>query len=61
MIDLPENYPMFFNDIKVLINNYGLNARMLFSNDNEHNSLEDAKWNKRIYNLIIENKERLSK
>lgn len=52
MIDLPKGFPMYCRDIKQLMDQYGIEA--LPSPKGEHDALVDAKWNKQMYQHIIE-------
>lgn len=47
MIDLPKNFPFYTRDIKQLCDSIG-NPK-LPEQENEHNALDDAKWNKQAY------------
>ncbi len=51
MIDLPKNFPFYTLDIKQLCNSLG-NPK-LPEQENEHNALDDAKWNKQAYEFLI--------
>ncbi len=57
MIDLPSGYPQCCNDLKILMNNLGLDRKWKSINcpdpENEHNALADARWNKELYDKII--------
>lgn len=50
MIDLPKNYPFYTLDIKQLCNSLGNPS--LPVQENEHNALDDAKWNKEAYEFL---------
>jgi hypothetical protein len=50
MMDLPKGYPMYTNDIKQLCNYKG--NPQLPKTDNEHNALDDAKWNMNMFYLL---------
>ncbi len=52
MIDLPKGYPFFCRDIKQLHEEVG--CPPLPDTTNEHNALEDAKWNKDCWYLLDE-------
>lgn len=57
MIDLPKGFPMFCMDLKQMMVERGLskenfNIKELLPQENEHNALADAKWNKKLYDLI---------
>ena len=53
MMDLPKNFPMFTMDIKQLCNSKG-NPRLPKQETNEHNALEDALWNKKAYEFLLD-------
>lgn len=53
MIDLPKNFPMFFYDLKVMMIEYENFYNTFPENNNEHNALSDAMWNKEIYEYIM--------
>ncbi len=50
MIDLPATYPMYCRDIKQQADLMG-NVQ-LPPQDNEHNALDDAKWNKKAFEYL---------
>lgn len=56
MVDLPENYPMWCIDLKQMMWERGLNDQwkdeMYPPPEKEHNALEDAKWNFKLYKEI---------
>ena len=51
MIDLPEGFPMYCRDLKQLCDSLG-NPK-LPEQENEHNALDDAKWNKLVYEFLV--------
>lgn len=53
MIDLPNNVPMFTNDIRTLVRLAG-NSRIPAQPAGEHNALEDARFNVVRYNYLME-------
>lgn len=58
MVDLPKGFPMFCMDLKQSMEERGLtkenfNIKELLPQENEHNALDDARWNKKLYELII--------
>lgn len=57
MIDLPKGFPMYCKDLKQMMDEKGLDEswKQTACPDpfNEHNALEDARWNKKLYNAII--------
>ena len=54
MIDLPENMPMYTNDLKQYLDYLGVDKNEVLSElqENEHDALCDAKWNLKLYNAI---------
>jgi len=61
MIDLPTGFPMYCKDLKQSLDeNWGFKSdykkARLHPNypkqENEHNALDDAKWNKKLYNFL---------
>lgn len=50
MIDLPEGWPMYCKDLKQSLDEHGNDS--IPNPKNEHNALEDAKWNKKLYRYI---------
>jgi len=52
MIDLPKNVPMYTNDLKTLVQLAG-NPRLPKQPDGLHNALEDARWNKVRYDMLM--------
>lgn len=50
MIDLPKNFPFYTRDIKQLCDSLG-NPK-LPDQENEHNALDDAKWNMEAYEFL---------
>lgn len=63
MIDLPKGFPMYCKDLKQMIdeeNKYSMDVYNRSFKDyvgfpkqeNEHNALDDAKWNKQLYDFI---------
>lgn len=55
MMDLPKNFPMFTMDLKQLAVSQG--SPNLPQQENEHNALDDAKWNKTIYEHLTNHHE----
>lgn len=51
MMDLPEGFPMYCRDIKQLCDSLG-NPKLPEQGKGEHNSLLDARWNKRAYEFL---------
>lgn len=58
MIDLPRGFPMYCKDLKQMMDDKGLNEKWKNLTcpdpEGEHNALIDAKWNKKLYNKIIQ-------
>lgn len=58
MVDMPKGMPWFSNDLKQMIeaDTYRLgNASDLVKQDGtQHHALEDARWNKKLYEFIME-------
>lgn len=56
MIDLPKGFPMYCFDLKQMMDERGLDSGWKKKNcpdpTNEHNALEDARWNRKLYNAI---------
>lgn len=53
MVDLPEGWPMYTNDIKQLCYSLG-DPKLPDEGKDEHNALFDARWNKKAYEFLIE-------
>ena len=51
MMDLPKGYPMYTRDIKQFCDSLG-NPRLPEQGKDEHNALEDARWNKRAWEFL---------
>jgi len=51
MIDLPKGFPMYCIDLKQELDRYILKVD-LPKQINEHNALEDARWNKQLYEFL---------
>ena len=53
MIDLPKGFPMYCRDLKQMMDERGLSKDWKRENcpdpDGEHNALEDAKWNLKLF------------
>lgn len=60
MIDLPNGMPMYCRDLKQLLDERELKKDWTEKNcpqsDNEHDALDDAKWNKRLHDVIMKTK-----
>lgn len=67
MIDLPEGFPMYCRDLKQMLDEYAekcsisvetLKAHEAYpKQENEHNALDDAKWNAKLYKFLTEDAE----
>ncbi len=53
MIDLPRRFPMYINDIKQLQHIHGIGDHELPEQENRHNALADATWNKTAYEYVM--------
>jgi hypothetical protein len=57
MIDLPKRFPMYCRDLKQIMDEKGLDKEWKRENcpdpEGEHNALVDARWNKKLHDLII--------
>lgn len=53
MMDLPKGFPFYCKDIKQLCDNLG-NPKLPEQGKGEHNALEDARWNKKAYEYLID-------
>ena len=51
MVDLPDGFPMYCNDLRQLMTEYGIHKDQLpkQSKSSEHNALADARWTKEAY------------
>lgn len=64
MIDLPQGFPMYCRDLKQTLDDYcGMNSITLEDlksreyypkQENEHNALDDARWNRDLYQMLTE-------
>lgn len=55
MIDLPKGFPMYCIDLKQTLDEKGLHLKNhpdYPKQENEHNALDDAKWNQCLYNFL---------
>lgn len=55
MIDLPKGFPQYTKDIQQMIDDNNIDKELLLEEVpqvNCHNSLEDARWNMKLYNFI---------
>jgi hypothetical protein len=56
MMDLPKGFPMYCRDLKQMLDDSGVGEKLrgaLPPQQDEHNALSDAKWNKQLYEVII--------
>lgn len=53
MIDLPKGLPMYTNDLKQLSKSKGDPDLKAIPNNQEHSALDDARWNKKVYEYLI--------
>jgi hypothetical protein len=51
MIDLPKGWPMLCYDLRQYADSLGV-AKIRIPQEDEHNALDDAKWNLRAYNEL---------
>ena len=51
MVDLPKGWPMYCKDIKQLCDDRG-NPKLPAQESQEHNALEDARWNKKAFYFL---------
>jgi len=52
MINLPEGWPMYCKDLKQLLDELGKEKIPEF--ENEHNALNDAIWNEKLHQYLLE-------
>jgi hypothetical protein len=52
MMDLPNGFPMYCRDLNQWCDDLG-NPRLPEQTNEEHNALEDAKWNKEVYDFLL--------
>jgi hypothetical protein len=55
MINLPEGLPMYTNDLKQILDYFGITDFKelgILPPENEHDALADAKWNLNLYKTI---------
>lgn len=53
MIDLPEGFPMLCNDIQQELISRNIKRSDIPFQDDKHHALEDAKWNKLVYETLL--------
>ena len=60
MLDLPKGFPMYCKDLKQMMDDKGLGKEWKRINcpdpEGEHNALEDARWNLKLFNAIQKEK-----
>jgi hypothetical protein len=56
MINLPEGFPMYCNDLKQFAKSVG-NPKLPEQGKGEHNALADARWNKTSYDFLVKIRE----
>ena len=52
MMELPEGYSRYTNDLKQLAVSLG-NPKLPDQNSTKHNALADAEWNKQVYEFLL--------
>lgn len=60
MMDLPKGWPMYCRDLKQLCDSLG-NPKLPKQKSTEHNALEDARWNRKIYGFLLRGSAREAK
>lgn len=58
MMDLPKGWPMYTRDIKQFCDAIG-NPTLPDQGKDKHNALEDARWNKKAYEFLINEQRQL--
>lgn len=53
MIDLPKGFPMWCRDLKQLSEARGNPKHPPLNPGTEHNALEDARWNRKLYEFLM--------
>jgi hypothetical protein len=53
MIDLPKGWPMYCRDLKQWCDQLG-NPRLPPQDSTEHNALNDARWNRKAFEVLVE-------
>ena len=61
MIDLPKGFPMYCVDLKQELDTIGNPNIDHLTQDNEHNALEDAKWNRELHQFILDSRAKMAK
>jgi hypothetical protein len=52
MMDLPEGWPMYCRDLKQWADALG-NPKLPEQSSTEHNALNDARWNRKVYDFLF--------
>ncbi|MFA5484946.1 MAG: 3'-5' exoribonuclease [Candidatus Pacearchaeota archaeon] len=55
MIDLPKHFPFYCRDLQQLIDDREIDKNLIleiFPQKNIHNALDDARWNKKVFDFI---------
>lgn len=52
MKDLPEGFPYYCIDLKQIMSSLEVKKSQLPIQENEHNALDDAKWNKQVFEFL---------
>lgn len=56
MMDLPEGWPMYCNELQMLVKQAGIEDSAKPHNPNEHNALSDAIYDQELYEMFRMNK-----
>lgn len=56
MVDLPETFPMFCRDLKQEMWRLGVEKPVIEGCGPGHNAVADARWNRALYNWMVEKK-----
>ena len=55
MIDLPKGFPMYCKDLKQMMDRENIKREKIHTEPaTEHSALEDARWNLKLYNYLME-------
>jgi hypothetical protein len=52
MVDMPDGIPWFTNDLKQESLRLGINPDSVLQDGVQHHALSDARWNKKLYNVL---------
>lgn len=55
MVNLPQHFPMFCNDLRQLAGMIGFHGKEVPQEETEHNALNDAKWNADVFAAMTNN------